>query len=61
MQAITHLVLNFWMGISKDISIMYILRQAFNPSRSLVEETNDLARDVLASSLLVVHDTGAGG
>ena len=40
---------------------MYILRQAFNPSRSLVEETNDLARDVLASSLLVVHDTGAGG
>lgn len=30
------------------------------PSR-LVEEANDLARDVLASGLLVVHDTGRGG
>lgn len=27
----------------------------------LVEETNDLARDVLATGLLVVHDTGGGG
>jgi hypothetical protein len=27
----------------------------------LVEETNDLASDVLASGLLVVHDTGRGG
>ena len=27
----------------------------------LVEETNDLARDVLATGLLVVHDTGRGG
>jgi hypothetical protein len=27
----------------------------------LVEETNDLASDVLAAGLLVVHDTGRGG
>ena len=27
----------------------------------LVEETNNLARNVLASGLFVVHDTGAGG
>jgi hypothetical protein len=27
----------------------------------LVEEANDLARDVLAAGLLVVHDTGRGG
>jgi hypothetical protein len=27
----------------------------------LVEESNDLARDVLPASLLVVHDTGGGG
>jgi hypothetical protein len=27
----------------------------------LVEEANDLARNVLASGLLVVHDTGRGG
>lgn len=32
----------------------------YPPSR-LVEEANDLARDVLASGLLVVHDTGRGG
>lgn len=29
--------------------------------RCLVKETNDLPRDVLSSSLLVVHDTGASG
>ena len=27
----------------------------------LVEEADDLARDVLAAGLLVVHDTGRGG
>ena len=27
----------------------------------LVEESNDLARDVLSPSLFVVHDAGAGG
>ena len=27
----------------------------------LVEETDDLSRNVLASCLLVVHDTGRGG
>ena len=28
---------------------------------SLVEETNDLARDVLATSLFMVHNSRAGG
>ena len=28
---------------------------------TLVEEANDLSGDVLASGLLVVHDTGRGG
>ena len=27
----------------------------------LVEETDDLTRDMLATALLVVHDTGGGG
>jgi hypothetical protein len=31
------------------------------PSRRLVEETNNLASDVLAAGLLVVHDTSGGG
>jgi hypothetical protein len=34
---------------------------AIHHTRSLVEETNDLASNVLAASLLVVHDTGGGG
>lgn len=29
--------------------------------QNLVEETNDLSGNVLATSLLVVHDTGRGG
>lgn len=32
-----------------------------NPKTSLVEETEDLSSNVLAASLLVVHDTGRGG
>lgn len=31
------------------------------PFPSLVEETNDLASNVLATGFLVVHDTGRGG
>lgn len=38
---------------SFDQSTLIIIR--------LVEEANDLARDVLATGLLVVHDTGGGG
>lgn len=33
----------------------------FAPLSTLVEETDDLASDVLSSGLLVVHDTGRGG
>jgi len=36
-------------------------RGSSSPDRRLVEETNDLAGNVLAAGLLVVHDTGRGG
>lgn len=36
-------------------------RGSSSADRRLVEETNDLAGNVLAAGLLVVHDTGGGG
>ena len=43
--------------------MLMLLQNAFPYARptSLVEETDDLSRNVLASSLLVVHNTGRGG
>lgn len=41
--------------------LMVLQTPQSRPIRHLVEETNDLSGNVLASSLLVVHDTSGGG
>lgn len=43
-----------------DTCSLYSKRPVQTQNHPLVEETNDLSGDVLATGLLVVHDTGGG-
>jgi hypothetical protein len=44
-----------------SVALLMILQNAVCQSDNLVEETDDLAGNVLAAGLLVVHDASGGG
>ena len=48
-------------GEQHVVSPLERAQQTTTQTHSLVEEANDLAADVLAASLLVIHDTLRGG